>query len=85
MFKRREKQSLLEARSKSLERAEKLIKDLNKKTNIIAKNNIRIQEQNNKKKNLFNRIIKELYSNVKTDTQKVTKLKELISDYQSTN
>ena len=29
--------------------------------------------------------IKELYSNVKTDTQKVTKLKELISDYQSTN
>lgn len=85
MFKRREKQSLLEARSKSLERAEKLIKDLNKKTNIIAKNNIRIQEQNNKKTNLFNSIIKELYSNVKTDTQKVTKLKELISDYQSTN
>jgi len=85
MFKRREKQSLLEARSKSLERAEKLIKDLNKKTNIIAKNNIRIQEQNNKKTNLFNSIIKELYSNVKTDTQKVTKLKELINDYQSTN
>ena len=85
MFKRKEKQILLEARSKSLERAEKLIKDLNKKTNIIAKNNIRIQEQNNKKTNLFNSIIKELYSNVKTDTQKVTKLKELISDYQSTN
>lgn len=85
MFKRREKQSLLEARSKSLERAEKLIKDLNKKTNIIAKNNIRIQEQNNKKTNLFNNIIKEIYSNVKTDKQKVAKIKELISDYQSEN
>ena len=85
MFKRREKQSLLEARSKSLERAEKLIKDLNKKINIIAENNIRIQEQNNKKTNLFNNIIKEIYSNVKTDKQKVAKIKELISDYQSEN
>ena len=35
--------------------------------------------------NLFNSVIKELYSNVKTDKQKIDKLKELVSDYQSLN
>ena len=47
---------------------------IDKHDKIIAKQN-----------NLINGIIKELYSNVKTDKQKVDKLKELVSDYQSLN
>lgn len=38
-----------------------------------------IEEQND----LTNSIIKELYSSIKTDKQKIDKLKELVSDYQS--
>lgn len=38
-----------------------------------------IEEQND----LTNSIIKELYSTIKTDKQKVDKIKELVSDYQS--
>lgn len=38
-----------------------------------------IEEQND----LTNSIIKELYSSIKTDKQKVDKIKELVSDYQS--
>ncbi len=35
--------------------------------------------------NLINNMIKELYSNVKTDKQKIDKLKELVSDWKSLN
>lgn len=47
----------------------------------IDKQDKTITRQNN----LINSIIKELYSNVKKDYQKLDKLKELVSDYQSLN
>ena len=85
MFKRKEKQSLLEARTNALKKAEELIKKLYKRINIVEINNAKILESSNKKIDLFNTIIKELYSNVKTDKQKVAKIKELINDYQLKN
>lgn len=57
-----------------------------KKIRILdARNNTKIQEQNNKKTELINNVIKALYCNVKTDTQKIEKIKELISDFDSQN
>ena len=47
----------------------------------IDKQDKNILRQNN----LINSIIKELYSNVKKEYQKLDKLKELVSDYQSLN
>lgn len=80
MFKIKEKQSLLEARTNALKRAEQEIKKLKRMRLQEASNNTKILEQSNKKTELINEIIKELYSNVKTDEQKVIKIKELISD-----
>lgn len=37
----------------------------------------------NQKNTLINEFVKELYSNLKTDKQKIDKLKELVNDYQS--
>ena len=78
MFKIKEKQSLLEARTNALKRAEQEIKKLKRMRLQEASNNTKILEQSNKKTELINEIIKELYSNVKTDEQKVVKIKELI-------
>ena len=49
------------------------------------RNSTKILKVNTKQSNLINDITKELYSNIKTDKQKVDKLKELVSDYQSLN
>lgn len=85
MFKIKEKQSLLEARTKALKRAEREIKELKQIRLQEVRNNTKILKQNNKKTELINKIIKELYSNVKTNEQKVRKIKELISDHESQN
>ncbi len=50
-----------------------------------VRNSTKILKVNTKQSNLINDITKELYSNIKTDKQKVDKLKELVSDYQSLN
>ncbi len=52
---------------------------------LEVRNNTKILEQNNKKAELINNIAKALYCNIKTDKQKLEKLKELVSDYQSIN
>lgn len=52
---------------------------------LDARNNVKILEQDNKKTELINSIVKALYCNVKTDTQKIEKIKELISDFDSQN
>ncbi len=60
-------------------------KQLKKIKLLEVRNNTKILEQNNKKTELINNIAKALYCNVKTDKQKLDKIKELISDYQSQN
>lgn len=47
--------------------------------------NTQIRKSYTKQTDLINDIVKEIYSNIKTDKQKVDKLKELVSDYQSKN
>lgn len=68
------------------------IANLQNKNSELTQENLAVHEENKdlrfeneEQKDLINNIIKELYSNVKTDEQKISKLKELISDYQSEN
>ncbi len=51
----------------------------------VVKENTKIHKSYTKQSNLINSIIKELYSSIKTDKQKVDKIKELVDDYQSLN
>ena len=85
MFKRKEKQSLLKARTKALENAEQKVYELTEENLAVHEENKDLRFENDEQKDLINNIIKELYSNLKTDEQKVIKLKELVSDYQSLN
>ena len=81
----KEKQTLLNARTYDLAKAEERIEEL-ATLKKYYKNTA--EEQRgiiSKKENLINEIVRELYSSVKTDKQKVDKLKELVSDYQSLN
>lgn len=85
MFRKKEKQSLLEAKTKALKNAEKKIEELTQENLAVHEENKDLRFENEEQKDLINSFIKELYSNVKTDEQKISKLKELISDYQSQN
>ena len=86
MFKRKEKQSLLEARSKSLERAEKQITEMTQENLVLYKENKELNVENEEQKELIHRIINLLNAN-KYNNEKVflDKLKELVNDYQSKN
>lgn len=74
----REKQSLLDARTHSLEQAEERIEELatlkNYYKNIVEEQKGTITKQ----EDLINSFIRELYSNIKTDKQIVDTLKEVI-------
>jgi len=86
MFKRNEKQSLLEARTKALKEAEKEIQELKEIRLQEVRNNTKILEQNNKKVELIKRITDLVNSNKYNNEKAVlNKIKELISDYQSQN
>lgn len=93
MFRRKEKQSLLEARTKALKNAEGRIEELkmeNKELRQLrlqeVRNNTKILEQDNKKTELINRFERLLNSNKYNNEKAVlNKLKELVSDYQSIN
>ena len=52
---------------------------------LEVRNNTKILQQNNKKTELIKNIKKALYCNIKTDIQKIEKIKELVRDYQSNN
>jgi len=84
MFGRKEKQSLLESRTKALKRAEKEINELKQLKLQEERNNIKILEQNNKKTELINKIAYLANTN-KCSNEKVIlrKIKELVNDYQS--
>ncbi len=71
---------------------EDIVEDLLNKNSELTQENLVVHGENKylrfeneEQKDLINNIIKELYSNVKTDEQKISKLKELISDWQSQN
>lgn len=90
MFNRRQKE--IERLNTRCEELARQLRDSNTKKEQLkqirtldARNNVKIIEQNNKKTELINSILKALYCNVKTDTQKIEKLKELVNDYQSNN
>lgn len=85
MFKRNEKQSLLNARTRSLGQAEERIEELSTLKKHYKETASEQREIITKQENFINYITRELYSNIKTDKQKVDKLKELVSDYQSLN
>lgn len=88
----KELKSLLNARAYSLKQAEERVEELStlknyyKNTANEQRETINIQDKTiNKQNDLINKFIKELYSNIKGDKQKVSKLKELVRDYQSLN
>ncbi len=86
MFRRKEKQSLLEAREKALKEAEKEIQELKQLRLQELRNNTKILEQNNKKVKLIKRITDLVNSNKYNNEKAVlNKIKELILDYQSEN
>ncbi|MCI8617546.1 MAG: hypothetical protein HFJ60_04805 [Clostridia bacterium] len=71
---------------------EDIVEDLLNKNSELTQENLVVHGENKylrfeneEQKDLINNIIKELYSNVKTDEQKISKLKELISDRKSEN
>ena len=81
----KEKQSLLEARTYSLAKAEERIEEL---ASLKKYYKSTAEEQRGiitKQEDLINEFVRELYSSIKTDKQIVDKLKELVRDYQSKN
>lgn len=86
MFKRKEIQSLLEARTKALKRAEKEIKELKQIRLQEVRNNTKILEQNNKKTEVISRIEYLVNANKYNNEKAIlNKIKELVNDYQSIN
>lgn len=86
MFKRNEKQSLLEARTKALKEAEKEIQELKEIRLQEVRNNTKILEQSNKKVELIKRITNLVNSNKYNNEKAVLcKIKELIYDSKSEN
>lgn len=62
-----------------------LIADMERQANTLYEENKDLKCGSQELRLLLHHIIKELYSNIKTDEQKIRKLKELVDDYQSTN
>ena len=93
MFKRKEKQRLLEARTKALKNAEREVKELteeNKELKQIrlqeVRNNTKILEQSNKKTELIKRITYLVNGNKYNNEKAILDtIKELISDFDSQN
>lgn len=95
MFNRKNKelQSLLEARTKALNKAEEIIKEFKTENRELkhirlqeVRNNAKILEQNNKKTEFITRIIDLANSNKYNNEKAVlNKIKELANDYQSKN
>lgn len=86
MFKRKEKQSLIDASRKALKNAEKEVKELTKENKALYEENKELRFENEEQKDLINRIEKLATSNTYNNEKVIlSKIKELISDYQSQN
>lgn len=86
MFKRKEKQSLIDASRKALKNAEKEVKELTKENKALYEENKDLRFENEEQSDLIKRIEKLATSNAYNNEKAVlNKIKELISDYQSQN
>ena len=86
MFKGREQQSLIAARTRALANAEERIEELSENLNISRHNNIVLLEKNKKLQDILNKIKVLLTSNTYNNKEILDrKLKELVDDYQSLN
>lgn len=86
MFRKKEKQSLLEARTKALKEAEKKINNLTKENLAVHNENKDLRFENEEQTELIKRITDLVNSN-KYNNEKafIRTIKELISDYHSQN
>ena len=86
MFRRKEKQSLIEASRKALKNAEKEVKELTKENEALYEENKELRFENDEQKELIDRITKIATANSYNNEKAILgKIKELISDYQSQN
>ena len=86
MFRRKEKQSLLEAGTKSLKKAEKKIEELTQENLAVHEENKDLRFENEEQREFIDRIDKLVNSNKYSNEKAVlNKIKELVSDYQSSN
>ena len=86
MFRRKEKQSLINASRKALAEAEKIIKQLKDELRITKHNNLILLERDNKRSDLIKDIEKLVTINT-YNNEKIflNKIRELVHDYQSKN
>lgn len=86
MFRRKEKQSLINASRKALAEAEKIIKQLKDELRITKHNNLILLERDNKRSDLIKDIEKLVTINT-YNNEKIflNKIRELVRDCQSKN
>lgn len=86
MFRKNEKQSLIEASREALKNAEKEVSELTKENKALYEENKDLRFEIDELTDFFTRVTKLVNSN-KYNNEKVilSKIKELISDFQSQN
>lgn len=86
MFRRKEKQSLIEASREALKNAEKEVSELTKENKALYEENKDLRFEIDELTDFFTRVTKLVNSNKYNNEKAVfNKIKELISDYQSQN
>lgn len=86
MFKRKEKQSLIEASREALKNAEKEVSELTKENKALYEENKDLRFEIDELTDFFTRVTKLVNSNKYNNEKAVfNKIKELVNDYQSTN
>lgn len=86
MFRRKEKQSLIEASRKALKNAEKEVKELTKENKALYEENKDLRFENEEQRELIDRIKRIATSNAYNNEKAILgKIKELISDFDSQN
>lgn len=75
--------AMIENRNKLINNQTIKIEQLEQENVAVHDENKDLRFENEEQSDLINSIIKELYLSIKTNEQKIDKLKELVSDYQS--
>ena len=86
MFRKKEKQSLIEASREALKNAEKEVSELTKENKALYEENKDLRFEIDELTDFFTRVTKLVNSNKYNNEKAVfNKIKELVNDYQSTN
>lgn len=86
MFRKNEKQSLIEASREALKNAEKEVSELTKENKALYEENKDLRFEIDELTDFFTRVTKLVNSNKYNNEKAVfNKIKELVNDYQSTN